>query len=43
MFSYERLLRRAKERYFQREQVAQGGQYVVPSYQSTDLGYGPLW
>ena len=43
MFSYERLLRRAKERYYQREQVAQGGQYIVPSYQSTDIGYSSLW
>lgn len=43
MFSYERLLRRAKERYFQHEQVAQGGQNIVPSYQSTDFGYGPQW
>jgi hypothetical protein len=43
MFMYERLLRRAKERYFQREQVAQGGQYLVESIQSTDIGYAPLW
>ena len=45
MFSYERLLRRAKERYFQREQVAQGGQYLVPSDQSFEAGWdvGRQW
>lgn len=36
MFSYERLLKRAKERYFQREQVSMGGQFLPPTLQSYD-------
>lgn len=38
MFMYERLLKRCKERYFQREAVTPGGQYLPESDQAYDHG-----
>lgn len=38
MFMYERLLKRCKERYFQRQAVTPGGQYLVESDQAYDYG-----
>lgn len=37
MFMYERLLKRAKERYYQRTSVTSGGQYLVSSDQSYEF------
>lgn len=40
MFMYERLLRRCKERYLQRQSVAPGGQYLINSDQAFEYGLG---
>ena len=40
MFMYNRLLSRAEERYYQREAVTPGGQYLVSSDQSYEFEWG---
>lgn len=39
MFTYERLLKRCRERYFQRQAVTSGGQNLVEPWQSYDHGW----
>lgn len=41
MFMYDRLLKRCKERYYQRESVTPGGQYLVGSDQSYEYAVEP--
>ncbi len=43
MFMYERLLKRCKERYFQRGAVSMGGQNLVPTEQSYDYSVDRQW
>ena len=39
MFIFNRLMKRCKERYTQRQSVSPGGQYIPNSLQSYDMGY----